>query len=62
MQEFSVDPRIDVEVLGNQVGLDIPAEYREAVATQFTALMQQADLVLDFPLSDDIEPAALFAP
>jgi hypothetical protein len=44
------------------VGLDIATEYRAGVAAQFLALMAQADLVLNFPLPDQLEPATVFLP
>lgn len=40
----------------------IPLEYREGVALQLAALMQQAQLVLEFPLPDEAEPAPVFTP
>ena len=40
----------------------IPPEYRDGVAVQLAALMRQAQLVLEFPLPDDTEPAAVFTP
>jgi hypothetical protein len=53
---------IDVCALGTLTGLDIAVEYRAGVATQFAALMAQADLVLSFPLPDELEPGPVFMP
>lgn len=52
----------NVDVLAAAVGLNVPAEYRDGVATQFGALMVQADQVLSFPLDNETEPAPLFTP
>jgi hypothetical protein len=40
----------------------IPPEYRDGVAVQLGALLRQAQLVQEFPLPDDTEPAAVFTP
>jgi hypothetical protein len=52
----------DLDMLAALVGLDIPLEYREGVATQFEALRVQAELVLSFPLAEELEPAPVFTP
>jgi hypothetical protein len=52
----------DLDMLAALVGLDIPPEYREGVATQFQALKVQAELVLSFPLTEEVEPAPVFTP
>jgi hypothetical protein len=57
-----IDPRVDIDALAQLAGLEIPAEYRDGVATQFLALMVQAELVLSVALGDDIEPAPVFTP
>jgi hypothetical protein len=57
-----VEASTDVRALWMLVGLDIAPEYRAGVAAQFLALMSQADLVLSFPLPDQLEPAAVFLP
>ncbi len=40
----------------------IPPAYRASVAIQFAALREQARLVEEFPLPDELEPAAVFVP
>jgi hypothetical protein len=53
---------VDIDPLANLVGLEIPDVYREGVSAQHAALMLQAELVLSFPLEDEIEPAPVFIP
>jgi hypothetical protein len=43
-------------------GVGIPKEYQDGVAAQLASLLAQAELVTSFPLSDETEPAAVFAP
>jgi len=40
----------------------VPAEFRAGVAAQLAALREQARLVEEFPLPDELEPAAVFLP
>jgi hypothetical protein len=40
----------------------VPPAYRAGVAIQLAALREQARLVEEFPLPDELEPAAVFAP
>ena len=42
------------------IGLPIPAEYHESVAENFDRLMEQARLVMEFPLDDTVEAAPIF--
>ena len=60
--EDSVDPGVDVRALGTYVGLDIVPEYRAGIAAQYIALTSQAELVLSFPLPDDLAPGPVFMP
>jgi hypothetical protein len=53
---------MDVAALAKLAGLDIPPEYRDGVATQLAALLIQAELLLSFPLADELEPAPVFTP
>ncbi len=55
-----METQVDVRALGMLVGLDIAAEYRAGVASQYLALMAQADLVLGAALPDELEPAPVF--
>jgi len=43
-------------------GQDVPPAFRAGVALQLAALREQARLVEEFPLPDDLEPAAVFVP
>ena len=58
MTQATLDPAALVKLIGT----DIPAEYRDGVATQLAALMVQAELVMSFPLPDETEPATVFTP
>lgn len=40
----------------------VPAQYRAGVAVQLAALREQARLVEEFALPDELEPAAVFVP
>jgi hypothetical protein len=53
---------VDIDELANLVGLQIPEAHREHAAAQYAALLLQAELVLSFPLEDEIEPAPVFIP
>lgn len=44
------------------VGLPIPSEYLSGVAVHFRVLRDRAEMVMSFPLPDDIEPAPVFRP
>jgi hypothetical protein len=57
-----VDTLVDIDELAKLAGIDIPWGYHAGVATQFAALMVQAELVLNFPLDAEIEPAPVFTP
>lgn len=50
------------EVPGWPESADVPPAYRAGVAIQLAALREQARLVEEFPLPDEQEPAAAFAP
>jgi Protein of unknown function (DUF4089) len=52
----------DINTLSQLTDLPIPAQYREGVAVQLTALREQAELVLGLPLEPTVEPAAVFTP
>jgi hypothetical protein len=40
----------------------VPLAYHAGVAAQLAALREQARLVEEFPLPDELEPAAVFVP
>ena len=43
-------------------GQDVPPAFQAGVAIQLAALREQARLVEEFPLPDELEPAAVFVP
>lgn len=48
-----------LDLVARTVHLDIPAEYRAGVSSQFDRLAAMAEQVMSFPLSDPDEPAAV---
>jgi len=52
----------ELDACSRLLGMQIPASYQAAVALQLAALLAQAQLVLDWPLADELEPASLFRP
>jgi Asp-tRNA(Asn)/Glu-tRNA(Gln) amidotransferase C subunit len=62
---MSPAPRVtdaDVDRLGELVGLRIDPAERAAVATALAAMLAAADLVMEFPLPEDVHPAPAFRP
>jgi hypothetical protein len=70
-------PRVQVATRGTPAGMSeassiaalippeveaVPAEYRAGVADQLVALREQARLVEEFALPDELEPAPVFTP
>ncbi|MBD2083156.1 DUF4089 domain-containing protein [Leptolyngbya sp. FACHB-17] len=51
-----------VEIMAEAVGLPIPAEYRESVVANVERIHTVAQLVLEFPLPEEIEAAPVFEP
>ena len=41
--------------------IPIPAEFLPGVRVQFDSLMTQAELVMSFPLPDEVEPAPVYS-
>ena len=52
----------DIDALSQLTDLPIPPQYREGVAVQLTALLEQAELVLGLPLEPTLEPGPVFTP
>ena len=52
----------DLERLAALIGLALAGEHRAGVVENFARLMTQARLVTEFPLPDEVEPAAVFRP
>jgi len=51
-----------VEIMSEVIALPIPAEYRENVVANIERIHTIAQLVLEFPLSEEIEAAPGFEP
>lgn len=56
------DPEAIIDAMAPLLGFDIKPEYRPGVATNIKVTAGLAALVLDFPLDDHAEPAAVFRP
>lgn len=56
------DPEAIIDALAPLLGLDIKPEYRPGVATNLRVTAGFAALVLEFPIDDHAEPAAVFRP
>ena len=56
------DPEKVIDAMAPFLGLDIKDEYRPGVATNLKVTAGLAALVLEFPLDDHAEPAAVFHP
>ncbi|BAS57260.1 hypothetical protein NIES2135_33840 [Leptolyngbya boryana NIES-2135] len=56
------DPEKFVEVMSEVVAMPIPDEYRESVVANFQRIQTVAQLVLEFPLPEEIEIAPVFEP
>jgi hypothetical protein len=52
----------DVTTLAAAAGLAIDPAYHEAIARHLAGLLAAAALLADFPLPEDVEPAAVFRP
>jgi hypothetical protein len=51
-----------VDQMAAVVDLPIPAEYRDGVVLNFERICTVAQLVLEFPIPEDIEVAPVFEP
>jgi hypothetical protein len=51
-----------VDVVSEVIALPIPDEYRESVIANFERIQTVAQLVLEFPLPEEIEIAPVFEP
>jgi len=51
-----------VDAMAGLLGLEVDGENRGAVALHLRIAFGMAPDVLDFPLADDCEPAAVYAP
>ena len=60
--EPDFDPEAIIDAMASLLGLAIKPEYRPGVATNLAVTAGLAALVLEFPLDDHAEPAAVFCP
>ena len=60
IKPFDADRYVDVTAA--VIGLPIPPESRDAVVASFRQIAAMADLVMSFPIDDDIDPAVVFRP
>ncbi len=56
------DPAVYVEQISELIDLPIDPEYLPSVVKNFATISAIAQLVTEFPLPEDIEPAPLFEP
>ena len=56
------DPEAVIDAMAPLLGLTIAPEYRAGIATNLAVTSALVTLVLDVPLDDHVEPAAVFRP
>jgi hypothetical protein len=59
---LEADPEAIMDAMAPLLGLDVKPEYRSGIATNLNVTAALAALVLEFPLDDHAEPAAVFTP
>lgn len=62
MSNTSFEAERLVDSVAAAIRLPIAPEHRPGVIANLAALEAMAQLVMDFPLADDIEPAPIFRP
>ncbi len=62
MNQEPMDYTTYVEQAAAVVGLPIPPEYHQSVVENFERIAAIAQLVMEFPLDDDVEIAPVFEP
>jgi hypothetical protein len=62
MPENPTDPTLFVEQMAAIVGLPLQPEHQPGVIENFTRIQAIAQLVMEFPLPEEIEPAPTFNP
>jgi hypothetical protein len=62
MSEFLFDPDKVIDAMAPLVKLEVEPEHRPGIAANLAVAARFADLILDFPLDDHAEPAAVFCP
>lgn len=61
-QSGRAEPGAYVDEAARRVGLTIAPEHRPGVIQFTEALLASAELVMEFPLPDDVEAAPVFRP
>jgi hypothetical protein len=56
------NPEAIIDAMAPLLGLHVKPEYRPGIATNLKVTAALAALVLEFPLDDHAEPAAVFHP
>ena len=56
------DPEAVIDAMVPLLGLAVAPDHRPGIATNLAVTAALAALVLDFPLDDHAEPAAVFTP
>ena len=62
MSETRMDPEAVIDAMAPLLGLTIEPSYRPGIMLNLDIAVRLAALVLDFPLGDHAEPAAVFRP
>jgi Protein of unknown function (DUF4089) len=62
MNEPMFDADKVIDAMAPLVKLEVAPEYRSGIAANLIIAARFADLILDFPLDDHAEPAAVFRP
>ena len=60
MTQKPFDPDAVIDAMGPLLGFDITDEYRASVKLHLENTVRFAQLVLEFPLGDEAEPAPVF--
>ena len=62
MTDRPFDPEAVLDAMAPMLGLEIRPEYRPGIVTNLEMTARFATIVLDVPLDDHAEPAAMFRP
>lgn len=62
MKQTAFDPAAHVAHMETMMGLTIEEAWRPVVVMHMTAIGKAAQLVMDFELPEDIEPAPVYRP
>jgi hypothetical protein len=60
--EEGFDPDAIMDAMAPLLGLTVAPDYRPGIAANLAVTAALAALVMDFPLDDHAEPAAVFVP